>query len=176
MKPLHIPKPAQIWVDADAYPAVIRDILFRAAARTGTAATLVANHYLSTPTLHHVRAIQVPGGPDAADDAIAERVAAGDLLVTQDIPLAARVLEAGATAVARAANRSPATPSRSACRSEASWKSYAVQASPPADRRPCMRAIAKSLPHSCIAGSPRNHAHRCDTGCMTYDEWTRRVS
>ncbi|QBG99703.1 YaiI/YqxD family protein [Xanthomonas oryzae] len=99
MKPLHTPKPAQIWVDADACPAVIRDILFRAAARTGTAVTLVANHSLSTPTLPHVRAIQVPGGPDAADDAIAERVAAGDLVVTQDIPLAARVLEAGAAAV-----------------------------------------------------------------------------
>jgi uncharacterized protein YaiI (UPF0178 family) len=93
------PTPSQIWVDADACPAVIRDILFRAAARTGTAVTLVANHYLSTPALPHVRAIQVPGGPDAADDAIAERVAAGDLVVTQDIPLAARVLEAGGTAV-----------------------------------------------------------------------------
>ncbi len=99
MKPLHAPKPAQIWVDADACPAVIRDILFRAAARTGTPVTLVANHSLSTPPLPHVRAIQVPGGPDAADDAIVERVAAGDLVVTQDIPLAARVLGAGAAAV-----------------------------------------------------------------------------
>ncbi|MFC0153029.1 YaiI/YqxD family protein [Xanthomonas dyei] len=94
-----VPTRAQIWVDADACPAVIRDILFRAAARTGIAVTLIANHYLSTPSLPHVRALQVPGGPDAADDAIAERVAAGDLVVTQDIPLAARALEAGATAL-----------------------------------------------------------------------------
>ncbi|WAH66270.1 YaiI/YqxD family protein [Xanthomonas hortorum] len=93
------PTQAQIWVDADACPAVVRDILFRAAVRTGTAVTLVANHFLPTPRLAHVRAVQVPGGPDAADDAIAERVAAGDLVVTQDIPLAARVLEQGATAI-----------------------------------------------------------------------------
>lgn len=90
---------AQVWVDADACPAVIRDILFRAAQRTGSPVTLVANHFLRTPTLAHVRALQVPGGPDAADDAIAERVNAGDLVVTQDIPLAARVLERGAAAV-----------------------------------------------------------------------------
>ena len=60
---------------------------------------MVANHFLRTPTLAYVRALQVPGGPDAADDAIAERVNAGDLVVTQDIPLAARVLERGASAV-----------------------------------------------------------------------------
>ena len=78
---------AQIWVDADACPAVIRDILFRAAQRTGIPVTLVANHFLRTPTLAHVRALQVPGGPDAADDAIAERVNAGDLVVTQDLSL-----------------------------------------------------------------------------------------
>ncbi|MBB5863443.1 YaiI/YqxD family protein [Xanthomonas sp. 3058] len=89
----------QIWVDADACPTVIRDILFRAAARTGVAVTLVANHHLQAPALPHVRNVQVPGGPDVADDAIAERVAAGDLVVTQDIPLAARVLQAGASAV-----------------------------------------------------------------------------
>ncbi|MBB5767820.1 YaiI/YqxD family protein [Xanthomonas euroxanthea] len=93
------PSRPQIWVDADACPAVIRDILFRAAARTGAAVTLVANHFLQTPRLAHVRALQVPGGPDAADDLIAGRVAAGDLVVTQDIPLAARVLQAGAAAV-----------------------------------------------------------------------------
>ncbi|PPT78936.1 hypothetical protein XaplCFBP3122_01825 [Xanthomonas arboricola pv. populi] len=94
-----LPSRPHIWVDADACPAVIRDILLRAATRTGTAVTLVANHFLQTPRLAHVRALQVPGGPDAADHAIAARVAAGDLVVTQDIPLAARVLEAGAAAV-----------------------------------------------------------------------------
>ncbi|MEA5124266.1 YaiI/YqxD family protein [Xanthomonas floridensis] len=91
--------PAQIWVDADACPAVIRDILFRAAQRTGIPLTLVANHHLRTPALAHVRALQVPGGPDAADDAIADRVQPGDLVVTQDIPLAARALERGTAAV-----------------------------------------------------------------------------
>jgi uncharacterized protein YaiI (UPF0178 family) len=89
----------QIWVDADACPAVIKDILFRAAERTQVAITLVANQWLRTPTLRHVRALQVQGGFDAADDAIVERVQPGDLVVTQDIPLAARVLERGAEAV-----------------------------------------------------------------------------
>lgn len=88
------PAPApRIWVDADACPAVIRDILFRAAERAQVETTLVANQWLRTPPSRFVRALQVPGGPDAADDEIAARVNAGDLVVTQDIPLAARVLE-----------------------------------------------------------------------------------
>ncbi|WP_242107159.1 YaiI/YqxD family protein [Luteimonas aquatica] len=89
----------QIWVDADACPAVIRDILFRAAERTQVAVTLVANQWLRTSALPNVRALQVQGGFDAADDAIVERVRPGDLVVTQDIPLAARALERGAQAV-----------------------------------------------------------------------------
>jgi len=89
----------QIWVDADACPAVIRDILFRAAERARVRVTLVANQWLRTPPSSFVRALQVQGGFDVADDAIAERAAAGDLVVTQDIPLAARVLERGADAV-----------------------------------------------------------------------------
>jgi hypothetical protein len=89
----------QIWVDADACPGVIRDILFRAAERTHVQVTLVANQWLRTPSLPHVRALQVQGGFDVADDAIVERVQPGDLVVTQDIPLAARVLERGAHAV-----------------------------------------------------------------------------
>ncbi len=89
----------QIWVDADACPAVIKEILFRAAERTQVAVTLVANQWLRTPGSRHVRALQVQGGFDAADDAIAERVRPGDLVITQDIPLAARVLERGADAV-----------------------------------------------------------------------------
>jgi uncharacterized protein YaiI (UPF0178 family) len=91
--------PPEIWVDADACPAVIRDILFRAAERTGVAVTLVANQWLRTPPLRQVRALQVQGGFDAADDLIAARVGPGDLVVTQDIPLAARVLERGAAAL-----------------------------------------------------------------------------
>jgi len=92
------PQP-RIWVDADACPAPIRDILFRAAERTGTETILVANQWLRTPPSRQVRAFQVPGGADAADDAIVERLAAGDLVVTQDIPLAARALAGGASAI-----------------------------------------------------------------------------
>lgn len=95
----HAADAAQIWVDADACPAVIRDILFRAAGRTGVAVTLVANQWLRTPPSRHIRALQVQGGFDAADDLIAERARPGDLVVTQDIPLAARVLARGAEAL-----------------------------------------------------------------------------
>jgi len=94
-----MPRLPDIWVDADACPAVIRDILFRAAGRTGVTVTLVANQWLRTPASPYIRALQVQGGFDAADDLIAERVQAGDLVVTQDIPLAARVLERGADAL-----------------------------------------------------------------------------
>lgn len=93
------PRPPQVWVDADACPAVIKDILFRAAERARVQVTLVANQWLRTPPSPYVRAIQVQGGFDVADDAIAERAGCGDLVVTQDIPLAARVLERGAEAV-----------------------------------------------------------------------------
>lgn len=93
------PAPLRIWVDADACPVVIKDILFRAAERAGVETILVANQWLRTPPSRHVRAMQVAGGPDAADDAIAERVAAGELVVTQDIPLAARVLDRQAVAL-----------------------------------------------------------------------------
>lgn len=89
----------QIWVDADACPAVIRDILFRAAERAGVQVTLVANRLLRTPASRHVRALQVSGGFDVADDAIAARARSGDLVVTQDVPLAARVIERGAEAI-----------------------------------------------------------------------------
>jgi uncharacterized protein YaiI (UPF0178 family) len=89
----------QIWVDADACPGVIKEILFRAAERAQIACTLVANQWLRTPPSRFVRALQVTGGFDAADDEIALRAQAGDLVVTQDIPLAARVIETGAVAV-----------------------------------------------------------------------------
>jgi uncharacterized protein YaiI (UPF0178 family) len=89
----------RIWVDADACPVVIRDILFRAAERAQVEVVLVANQWLRTPGSRFVRSMQVVGGFDEADDAIVERTQAGDLVVTQDIPLAARVLAKGATAV-----------------------------------------------------------------------------
>ncbi|WP_109126719.1 YaiI/YqxD family protein [Dyella sp. C11] len=89
----------QIWVDADACPTAIKEVLFRAAEREQVQVTLVANQYLRTPPSRFVRAIQVPGGFDVADNEIVERVAAGDLVVTQDIPLAAAVIAKGALAV-----------------------------------------------------------------------------
>jgi uncharacterized protein YaiI (UPF0178 family) len=89
----------RIWVDADACPGVVREILFRAAERAKVEVVLVANQWLRTPGSRFVRSMQVVGGFDEADDAIVERVNAGDLVVTQDIPLAARVLDKGAAAV-----------------------------------------------------------------------------
>jgi len=90
---------AQILVDADACPVAIKEILFRAAEREQVSVTLVANQYLRTPPSRHVRAAQVPGGFDVADHEIVRRVAVGDLVVTQDIPLAALVIEKGALAL-----------------------------------------------------------------------------
>lgn len=89
----------QIWVDADACPVVIREILFRAAERERIKVTLVANQYLRTPPSHLIRAVQVPAGLDVADNEIVRRVATGDLVVTQDIPLAALVIDKGALAL-----------------------------------------------------------------------------
>src|SRR5690606_34784320 len=81
----------RIWVDADACPGVICDILFRAAERARIEVTFVANQWFRTPPSRYLKSLQVQGGFDVADDAIVERVRAGDLVVTQDIPLAARV-------------------------------------------------------------------------------------
>ena len=88
-----------IWVDADACPNVIKDILFRAAERARVETILVANQRIRTPPSRFVRSIQVTGGLDAADEEIVTRTKAGDLVITADIPLAARVLEKGALAL-----------------------------------------------------------------------------
>ncbi|MCK5771544.1 YaiI/YqxD family protein [Algiphilus sp.] len=89
----------KIWVDADACPGVIKDILFRAAERTGVPLTLVANQPLRVPKSRHIRAMQVGAGFDVADNTIVGLAEAGDLVVTADIPLAAEVLEKGAHAL-----------------------------------------------------------------------------
>lgn len=89
----------QIWVDGDACPGVIKDILFRAAERAHVHVTLVANQWLRCPPSRYIRALQVQGGFDVADSEIVERMQPGDLVVTQDIPLAARVIEKGGVAV-----------------------------------------------------------------------------
>lgn len=88
-----------IWVDADACPKVVKDILFRAATRTGIALTLVANQALYVPPSPHIRSVQVPAGFDVADNEIVKRLAAGDLVVTGDLPLAAEVIEKGGLAL-----------------------------------------------------------------------------
>jgi uncharacterized protein YaiI (UPF0178 family) len=86
----------QIWVDADACPRPVKEILYRAATRTGIAVTLIANQMLAVPRSPHIRALQVPKGFDVADNEIAGRVEAGDLVITSDIPLAAEVIAKGA--------------------------------------------------------------------------------
>lgn len=82
----------QIWVDADACPKVIKDILFRAAERLRVPLTLVANHALRTPPSRYIKTIQVPSGFDVADNQIVKQLEAGDLVITADIPLAAEVI------------------------------------------------------------------------------------
>lgn len=88
-----------IWVDADACPVVIKEILFRAAERAQVHMTLVANKALRTPPSRFIRSMQVSAGFDVADDRIAAQVQPGDLVVTADIPLAAKVIERGGHAL-----------------------------------------------------------------------------
>ncbi len=82
----------QIWVDADACPGVIKDMLFRVADRTGITVTLVANRHLRTPPSRFIKSIVVPAGFDVADKEIVKLAQAGDLVITADIPLAAEVV------------------------------------------------------------------------------------
>jgi uncharacterized protein YaiI (UPF0178 family) len=89
----------QIWVDADACPRVVKDILFRAAQRREIMTTLVANQSLSVPASPWVRAVQVSSGFDVADDHIVQSCSQGDLVITSDIPLAAEVIEKGALVI-----------------------------------------------------------------------------
>lgn len=88
-----------IWVDADACPKPIKDILCRAAIRTQTALTLVANQMLAVPKSPWVRSLQVPKGFDVADNEIVQRVQAGDLVITADIPLASEAIAKGARVI-----------------------------------------------------------------------------
>lgn len=86
-----------IWVDADACPKIIKDILFKAAIRRNVEITLVANTYLSVPSSSLISTIRVPSGIDEADKEIARLVTSGDLVITADIPLANIIVENGAT-------------------------------------------------------------------------------
>ncbi|KQV88609.1 hypothetical protein ASD15_26360 [Massilia sp. Root351] len=89
----------QIWVDADACPAVIKEILYRVAERTQMQVTLVANQLMRVPPSRFVRSVQVPSGADVADQEIVRLLAPGDLVVTADIPLASDVLKKGGLAL-----------------------------------------------------------------------------
>lgn len=89
----------KIWVDADACPRAIKDIMFRVADRTKISVTFVANQWLHLPKSEFIRLIQVGQGADIADDEIADKCEAGDLVITADIPLAARIVEKGAQAL-----------------------------------------------------------------------------
>lgn len=89
----------KIWVDADACPVVIREILFKAAERTGVQVTLVANQLVRVPASSRISFVQVAAGPDVADREIVKRLDPGDLVITADIPLAADVIEKGGHAL-----------------------------------------------------------------------------
>lgn len=89
----------QIWVDADACPVVIKEILFRAAKRVEVKTTLVANQELQVPGSDFIDTVQVRSGLDVADNYIVQHLSPGDLVVTADIPLAAAAIEKGAFAL-----------------------------------------------------------------------------
>lgn len=89
----------KIWVDADACPVVIKEILFKAAQRTGVLTTFVANQSIRVPPSEHIKMLQVSSGFDVADDEIVKLVNVGDLVITGDIPLAAEVIEKGGLAL-----------------------------------------------------------------------------
>jgi uncharacterized protein YaiI (UPF0178 family) len=89
----------QIWVDADACPKAIKDILFRVAERTKMTVTLVANQYLQTPPSRYIKFLQVSSGFDVADNEIINKLSSGDLVITGDIPLAYEVIINGGHAI-----------------------------------------------------------------------------
>ena len=91
--------PGAIWADADACPVPIKEMLFKAAARTGMSLTLIANHSMRVPSGDNIRFILVPKGYDVADNRLTAEVTSGDLVVTSDIPLAAELIEKGAEVV-----------------------------------------------------------------------------
>lgn len=93
------PTERRIWVDGDACPRVIKDILYRAAVRARIRVTLVANQALAVPASPFISALQVPRGFDVADGEIIARVGQGDLVVTADIPLADAVIARGARVI-----------------------------------------------------------------------------
>ncbi|MBO1255920.1 YaiI/YqxD family protein [Alteromonas sp. 5E99-2] len=84
-----------MWVDADACPNVIKDVLFKASTRTKIPLTLIANQYLRTPSIRWITAVQVDQGFDEADNELVRRANAGDIVITSDIPLADELIDKG---------------------------------------------------------------------------------
>jgi uncharacterized protein YaiI (UPF0178 family) len=95
----------KIWVDADACPVVIKEILFRAAERTQTELILVANQFIKTPPSKVIKSLQVSAGFDVADNEIVKRMSANDLIITSDIPLADEVITKGGHALSSRGER-----------------------------------------------------------------------
>lgn len=93
------PNTSTIWVDADGAPRAVKEIIFKASQRTRVPVKVVANRWQQTPKFRWIQAVVVDGGLDVADDYIAEQSQAGDLVITSDVPLAARVIETGATVI-----------------------------------------------------------------------------
>jgi len=91
--------PMQIWVDADACPNVIKEILFRAADRVAVPVILVANQFIQVPRSKYIRTVQVTAGFDVADNYIVQQAVAGDLVITADIPLASEAIDKGCLAL-----------------------------------------------------------------------------
>jgi uncharacterized protein YaiI (UPF0178 family) len=144
----------QIWVDADACPGVIKEILFRAAQRTRIMTTLVANQMLRVPPSPYIRARQVPSGFDVADQRIVEDVQPGDLVITADIPLAALVIERQAHALNPRGEFYTPENIRERLTCATSWKSCAAAASTSPGRRLSATATDRRSPRSSIAFSP----------------------
>jgi uncharacterized protein YaiI (UPF0178 family) len=92
-------KPPKLWIDADACPKAVKDIVYKAVARTKIPLTLVANSYLTIPHSDLIRLVVVERGDDVADQYIVDHVGVGELVITADIPLAAKVVEKGALAI-----------------------------------------------------------------------------
>ena len=89
----------QIWIDADACPKAVKEIIFKACQKQKVLTLVVANKAMHVPSSEFIRMIQVAGGPDVADDHIAESADVGDLAITADIPLAARLVKAGVVTI-----------------------------------------------------------------------------
>lgn len=89
----------KIWIDSDACPGEIKEIIIKAAHKRQISAIFVSNKIISIPESPFISSVQVPHGPDVADDYIAEKVTKNDLVITQDIPLAARTIESQAVAI-----------------------------------------------------------------------------